>query len=1001
MRIALLVLMAVSAWAANPPNQIAVLLDANATTAVLTNSGSAGGTETFRFAPASGQKVRLVIIPINVPPTDATTYTACADPCGTGGTVALMTADLGTGQFYRWGEYVDGSGNPLSPRKKISKLIIPQHEIAVVTTSPLPMPREVIGQDKYATHVQLSQSIGTLANGTRLWLRINNPGYSGKLSVQINGKKPSTAATGWDDITSTATILDEPAYYGAYGSNPIQTFIVTMPITSAVVTSGANSFGLRMNLTDGVTSGARILELNVIEADRALVSISVTSNVATVTTSGSHSYTTGDEVKIHGARGIYGRFNGSRTITVTGATTFTFVPCGTNPNLVNCTSPNEASGPAAPVSQNPSVPVAAQPVAYAARQLIPQSAFVWDAAPSAAPGGSDANAGQTLWNSADLVVPNSPFIGYTTVATCGSCHAVDGRDLKYHNYSNYSIKQRSIFHGLTPQNGEDIAAYIRGLDVDVPTMARPWNPPYQPCPTLDSLAVNNWGAGGGIDCVLTYSTDWLEYAAPGGSYALWQYNQNFPVREVPLPFPFFDWNQWLPSVWPEDSFKAVSFEASTVVSQYDAFRAGLVAGKQSGTINAAATTLVTTANFGCTNNDYLMIEDELVRATAGCGTTSLTITRAQGGTTAASHTGARIGDFTKYSTAGGGNGYGNLFGYSLQYGTYLNSISPTGNGLLPDIGAGQPFAGGYAPSTYVQNFFSVRQYPIVKIWELEHEFNLEGMLGQVFLATKGACTTCPGGAYQTRGWYYPVLFNTGFHKSITHSVINPIDSPALPNGQGPGHYCQTNFWYVGQGVVNPGNRWQSDDNPLDVPYTYGFLNDCGGRYRPGGMLSLFPSIVSVQNSTEFFKTEPTGLLYYLGVPGFVATYATGGPLFATNQSFLDSTALDVMYTQWATAFKSIIDGFSTPTWTALASLPYVSCFSNTFPAQYVESTRKICDGLALAFPKLVYFGVDSSILDAIQTWAEAMFPAVNWTTQRNATCTPTGTPAYPQCNNVP
>ena len=34
-------------------------------------------------------------------------------------------------------------------------------------------------------------------------------------------------------------------------------------------------------------------------------------------------------------------------------------------------------------------------------------------------------------------------------ATCADCHAVDGRDLKYFNYSNRSIIERSKFHNLT------------------------------------------------------------------------------------------------------------------------------------------------------------------------------------------------------------------------------------------------------------------------------------------------------------------------------------------------------------------------------------------------------------------------------------------------------------------------------------------------------------------------------------------------------------------------
>ena len=70
-------------------------------------------------------------------------------------------------------------------------------------------------------------------------------------------------------------------------------------------------------------------------------------------------------------------------------------------------------------------------------------------------------------------------------AHCADCHAEDGRDLKYFNYSNHAIIVRSQFHGLTERQGEEIASYIRSLPFASP--GRPWNPPYQPGPGLGVL----------------------------------------------------------------------------------------------------------------------------------------------------------------------------------------------------------------------------------------------------------------------------------------------------------------------------------------------------------------------------------------------------------------------------------------------------------------------------------------------------------------------------------
>jgi len=83
-------------------------------------------------------------------------------------------------------------------------------------------------------------------------------------------------------------------------------------------------------------------------------------------------------------------------------------------------------------------------------------------------------AGRELWQAATLTQssnPDAPRIH----AHCADCHAQDGRDLKYFNYSNHSIVTRSRFHGLSTLQGEQIASYIRSLSS--PNPGRPWNPP--------------------------------------------------------------------------------------------------------------------------------------------------------------------------------------------------------------------------------------------------------------------------------------------------------------------------------------------------------------------------------------------------------------------------------------------------------------------------------------------------------------------------------------------
>lgn len=106
--------------------------------------------------------------------------------------------------------------------------------------------------------------------------------------------------------------------------------------------------------------------------------------------------------------------------------------------------------------------------------------------------------GERLWRSAPLratSLSGAPAIR----AHCGDCHAQDGQDLKYFNYSNLSIVVRSQFHGLSQRQDEQIASYIRSLDLPHP--GRPWNPPYQPGPGMQTRAAAELAAGAGLKTI--------------------------------------------------------------------------------------------------------------------------------------------------------------------------------------------------------------------------------------------------------------------------------------------------------------------------------------------------------------------------------------------------------------------------------------------------------------------------------------------------------------------
>lgn len=154
--------------------------------------------------------------------------------------------------------------------------------------------------------------------------------------------------------------------------------------------------------------------------------------------------------------------------------------------------------------------------------------------------------GAYLWTNAALV---TRWTGDPIRAHCSDCHAEDGHDLKYFNYSSRSIIERARFHGLDTNAGTAIAAFIEGNPVS--RIGEVWNPPYQPAPGLDALPVSHWAAGGGIDAVSPdESATWAALFTNGIPH--FDFSATVNARELPVNIPLPDWNSWLPSTHPLD-----------------------------------------------------------------------------------------------------------------------------------------------------------------------------------------------------------------------------------------------------------------------------------------------------------------------------------------------------------------------------------------------------------------------------------------------------------------
>jgi hypothetical protein len=511
-------------------------------------------------------------------------------------------------------------------------------------------------------------------------------------------------------------------------------------------------------------------------------------------------------------------------------------------------------------------------------KLIPQSSFVEDDPSKWQPpftSVADIQAGKTLWNGAGLTAPGFGVLR----AKCASCHAQDGRDLKYFNYSNVSIRARSIFHGLTARQGDQIASYIRTLDA--PSPGRPWNPPYQPGPGSDSKPVADWAAGAGLDAVLDNDAQMEQYLAPGESTAGWSAKAYLNPREIPIAMQMLDWNSWLPGIHPMDAFGA-------------SFTNGRI------------------------NQDYPKVRSILKPNSPAA------------------------------------------------YRAALDPISAwmlsAGDLLIPiETKAGKD--GAWGSNDLRNKVYSMGQWQMVKLWELNQEFGLEGMPQVPF-----------GAKADVRGWFGGQAFYT------SPNMLHIPAGPGIGNGSEVVRTYLALIWYQTQLVLNDGQGKQTGHSPIDFPYVSGFIKDLfvNDARVPGIMMELEWKVKSLQ---EFTLT---------GIPP-LATADDGG--WHANATSIESLVHHDWLPLWSATSSAtrtkLVEGY-TRAWFAQAS--------QYTPEQYQQNGwAKVTDDPATqgafgewvwyTLPRLRLFGVDARLIQQMTDWAAKVWPAGNWALNSSTTCT--------------
>lgn len=132
-------------------------------------------------------------------------------------------------------------------------------------------------------------------------------------------------------------------------------------------------------------------------------------------------------------------------------------------------------------------------------------------------------------------------------AVCAACHTANGEDLQYFAFSSVSIVERAMFHEFSRDEAEDIASYIRALDI--PAIGSVHAPPFQPG------GGSKGSAGAGLSAVVAGDE---AFAASLAGVPLfedapaWGWASAIDTYRLEAPIQMPTWFRWLPRAFNPD-----------------------------------------------------------------------------------------------------------------------------------------------------------------------------------------------------------------------------------------------------------------------------------------------------------------------------------------------------------------------------------------------------------------------------------------------------------------
>jgi hypothetical protein len=550
--------------------------------------------------------------------------------------------------------------------------------------------------------------------------------------------------------------------------------------------------------------------------------------------------------------------------------------------------------------------------------------------------------GQALWTGRNSLI-KSTIVTRTIRAACSDCHAVDGRDLQYFNYSDNSIVQRSRFHGLTQAQGQAIDAFLRSTlysTVADVASAAPWNPPFQPGPGLDSQPVEQWAAGAGLSAVLPDGASFLRAfvgktanGTPDGGVSITEAELNAAMdstkvtntRETPIPMQFPDWNAWLPIVSPLDIWAPASgqttglfeqgYKGSNPLTAYTQLVSWLQSNKNPNGVYGDWSNLTPNQQ----NNLQGMLQNLGGQATGFGG-------GGRGSRTSSDPS-------NPYAVQIGGQNMQARLSNQTAALADLNTCGP--------IGPCTPFN---SDSFIERADIGLYHWMIVKQWELVESYGLQAQ--QTFHGSVNSSGNwVPQG--EVRGWPYswPSVFYVA-----PHMLYSPTQTSAglrqfyFSWENELVSYYRTDSWYALQITVNPG--WPGASNgPIDWPYTQGFIeslaSDLTSANAPGWITAAHLARF-IEVNTKLSQLANTNLPFDAADPSDPSNEESNGGIQSKADLLFKISPAVIMDPQTGTPgqFRQL-DSIAPGTYLLFLNgtvSNYASLYFNTTPNEY-----RICD----------------------------------------------------------